>query len=129
MLNKDKVILMTRMSSYENGKGKEHLRIGTYFRSDYIWAAILKAVFAITFTFIIGMGLYVYYNYEEFLENIYDMDFLSILMAFKKYYFIALIAYVALAYVVAFIKHLIATIGIRKYKSNLKKIRKLQKNQ
>ncbi len=128
MLNKDKVIMMTRMSAYEKGKGREHLRIGTYFRSDYIWGAILKAVFAITLSFIFGVAIYLYYNYEEFLENIYEMDFLPILMSFRKYYFICLIVYVAAAYLVAFIKYLIASINIRKYKSNLKKIRKLQKN-
>ena len=129
MLNKDKVILMTRMSAYESGKGKEHLRIGSYFRSDYIWAAILKAVFAITFSFLVGMGLYIYYNYEVFLENIYEMDLIAILLSFRKYYFITLISYVALAYIVAFIKNIVAAVNIRKYKSNLKKIRKLQKNQ
>ena len=129
MLNKEKVILMTRMTAYEKGKGKENLRIGTYFRSDYIWAAILKAVFAITFAFIVGLALYIYYNYEVFLENIYEMDIISLLLSFRKYYFIVLIIYVALAYVVAFVKYAIASSEIRKYKSNLKKIRKLQKGQ
>ena len=129
MLNKEKVILMTRMTAYEKGKGKENLRIGTYFRSDYIWAAILKAAFAITFAFIVGVGLYVYYNYETFLENIYELDIISMLLTFRKYYLITLVIYVALAYVVAFVKYALASSNIRKYKSNLKKIRKLQKGQ
>ena len=79
MLDRDKVIMMTRMSSYEKGKGKEHLRIGSFFRSDYIWASIIKAVFSITVAFIFGLALYIYYNFEEFMSNIYEIDIISIL--------------------------------------------------
>lgn len=127
MLDRDKVIMMTRMSSYEKGKGKEHLRIGSFFRSDYIWASILKAVFAITVAFVFGLALYIYYNFDEFMSNIYEIDIISILKSFGKYYVIALIVYVGISYLVAFIKYSIAASNLRKYKSNLKKLRKLYK--
>ncbi|MCR4618645.1 MAG: hypothetical protein K5669_10755 [Lachnospiraceae bacterium] len=127
MLDREKVIMMTRMSSYEKGKGKEHLRIGSFFRSDYIWSSILKAAFAATVSFVLIAGLYVYYNFEEFMSNIYEMDILAMLKKFGKYYIISLIIYVAVSYLVAFVKYQIAASNIRKYKSNLKRIRKLQK--
>ena len=129
MLNREKVILMTRMASYENGKGEENLRIGTYFRSDYIFSSIIKAIFAVTISFVFGLGLYIYYNFEEFLANIYEMDLLALFQSFWKYYLIVLIIYVAISYVIAFIRYMLAVRNIRKYKSNLKKIRKLQKKQ
>ncbi len=127
MLDRDKVIMMTRMSSYEKGKGKEHLRIGSFFRSDYIWASILKAAFAITVAFVFGLALYIYYNFDEFMSNIYEIDIISILKSFGKYYVIALIVYVGISYLVAFVKYSIAASNLRKYKSNLKKLRKLYK--
>jgi flagellar biosynthesis protein FlhB len=128
MLNEEKVIAMTRMASYEEGKGKEHLRICSYFRSDYIGAAILKAAGAVTITFVFVIALYIYYNFEDFMENIYQMDMIGLFKTFGKYYLICLIVYVVISYLVAFIKYFIARRNIRKYKNNLKMIRKLQKD-
>ena len=128
MLNQEKVIAMTRMASYEEGKGKEHLRICSYFRSDYIGAAILKAAGAVTITFVFVIALYIYYNFEDFMENIYQMDMIGLFKTFGKYYLICLIVYVVISYIVAFIKYFIARRNIRKYKNNLKMIRKLQKD-
>ena len=127
MLNEEKVIAMTRMASYEEGKGKEHLRICSYFRSDYIGAAILKAAAAVTITFVFAIALYIYYNFEDFMENIYQMDMMSLVKAFGRYYLISLIVYVAISYIIAFVKYLIARSNVRKYKNNLKMTRKLQK--
>ncbi len=127
MLNREKVIVMTRMASYEEGKGKEHLRICSYFRSDYIGAAILKAAAAVTITFVFAIALYIYYNFEDFMENIYQMDMMSLVKAFGRYYLISLIVYVAISYIIAFVKYLIARSNVRKYKNNLKMTRKLQK--
>lgn len=129
MLDREKVIMMTRMASYEKGKGKDHLRIGSSFRADYIFASILKAIFAITVAFVCGVALYIYYNLEQFMENIYDLDLVAILKGFGKYYLIVMIIYVAICYIVAFIRYAVATGSIRKYKSNLKKLRKMQKDQ
>ena len=36
MLNEDRIILMTRMASYEENEGKKNVSIGSYFRGDYI---------------------------------------------------------------------------------------------
>ena len=127
MLNREKVIVMTRMASYEEGKGKEHLRICSYFRSDYIGAAILKAAAAVTITFVFAIALYIYYNFEDFMENIYQMDMMSLVKSFGRYYLISLIVYVAISYIIAFVKYLIARSNVRKYKNNLKLTRKLQK--
>lgn len=127
MLNQEKVIVMTRMASYEEGKGKEHLRICSYFRSDYIGAAILKAAAAVTIAFVFVIALYIYYNFEDFMENIYQMDMMGLAKKFGKYYLISLIIYVAISYIVAFIKYIVARTNVRKYKDNLKMTRKLQK--
>ena len=44
MLNEERIILMTRMAAYEEGEGKKNVKIGNYFRSDYIAVQVLKAV-------------------------------------------------------------------------------------
>ena len=44
MLSEERIILMTRMASYERGEGRENVKIGNYFRADYIALHVLKAV-------------------------------------------------------------------------------------
>ena len=53
MLNEERVILMTRMVSYEKNEGKKNVKVGNYFRSDYIAVQILKWVICATIAFCI----------------------------------------------------------------------------
>ncbi|MCQ2492980.1 MAG: hypothetical protein MJ104_00135 [Lachnospiraceae bacterium] len=129
MLNQDKVILMTRMASYESGKGKDHLRIGRYFRSDFAALSIIKAIFSITISFIFGVAIYVYYHFEEYMADIYELDFLELGKQFGKYYLILLVIYVAISYIVCMAQYINARVNIGRYKSSLKKLRKINKAQ
>ena len=51
MLNAERVILMTRLASYETGEGKQNMAIGKYFRSDYIRLQTIKSVVYATIAF------------------------------------------------------------------------------
>ena len=42
MLNEERVILMTKLASYEANDGRRNVAIGSYFRSDYIGWQVLK---------------------------------------------------------------------------------------
>ena len=127
MLNEEKVIMMTRMASYETGKGKEHLKIGTYFRGDYVAMSLIKAIFAITFSYVFIIIGYIMYNFDSIMENAFGLDIMATVKPFGKYYLISLIVYVVISYAVCNIKYIIAKNNIRKYKSNLKKLRKIEK--
>ena len=72
MLNEEKVILMTHMASYENGEGKENVKIGNYFRSDYIAVQVLKSAICGTIAYGIGFGLYALYNMEILLQDFFN---------------------------------------------------------
>ena len=48
MINEEKVILMTRLASYEKREGKNNMAIGKYFRGDFVSLHLLKAVIAAT---------------------------------------------------------------------------------
>ena len=51
MINEEKVILMTRLASYESNEGKKDISIVNYFKGDYIGFQILKSVIAATISF------------------------------------------------------------------------------
>ena len=48
MLNEERVILMTKLASYEANDGKRNVAIGSYFRSDYIGWQVLKSIISAT---------------------------------------------------------------------------------
>ena len=58
MLNEERIILMTQMASYEQGEGKENVKIGNYFRSDYIALQVLKSIVCAIIAYGIMFGLY-----------------------------------------------------------------------
>ena len=70
MLNEDRIILMTKLASYENGEGRKNVAIGNYFRSDYIGIQTAKSVLSATVAFAVVFGMYVLYDLENFMLNI-----------------------------------------------------------
>ena len=76
MLNGDRIVLMTKLASYEKKEGKRCMAIGRYFRGDYVTLNILKAVISATIAFFIGLALYILYDIESLMENLYSMDLL-----------------------------------------------------
>ena len=75
MINEEKVILMTKMQAYEDGKGKRHVAIASYFRSDYLGFQVLKAVISVTIALIIIYAAYILYDleiYQKFSEKLPD---------------------------------------------------------
>lgn len=74
MLNEERIILMTKLASYESGEGKKCAATGSYFRSDYVGMQVVKSVICGTLAFLICFALYVLYDFETFMLEIYKMD-------------------------------------------------------
>lgn len=122
MLNEEKVILMTKLASYEKGEGKKNVEICKYFRGDYISLNLLKAVLSVTFAFFIGFGLYLLCNIEELMENIYQLDFMLFARNVITAYVITVVLYCCISYIVSIFRYMNAKKGIRRYYHNLKKL-------
>jgi len=122
MINEDKVALMTRMASYESGRGKKDITVLNYFRGDYIGFQVLKSVIAATIAFFLVFAVYVFYNFEKLMQEIYEMD----LMAFGKsiivLYLCTVGAYGVISYIVYAAKYSKAKKSLKVYYGNLKKL-------
>ena len=127
MLNEEKVILMTRLASYEKREGKENMAISKYFRGDFISLHLLKAVVVSTVAYFIGFGLYLLYFLEELLENIYEFDFLLFARNAISIYVIFVVVYCCLCYVVFTVRFVRARKGVRRYYHNLKKLNSMSR--
>ena len=111
------------MASYEQGEGRKNVKIGNYFRSDYITVQVLKAVICGMIAFLIMFGLYVLCNYEELMQKLYDIDEL---LAFAKEvltYFCAMVGgYSILTYIICTWKYVSAKKSLKFYYHNIKKL-------
>lgn len=125
MLNEERVILMTKMASYEEHEGKENMKIGKYFRGDYIAVQVLKSIFSATVAFALIFALYVLYDFEVFMQDLYKMDLVSFAKTLLTYYGIAVVVYAAFSYGIYAYRYSKARKSLRLYHQNLKKLNSL----
>ena len=129
MINEEKVALMTRLAFYEKSKGKKARKVTELFRGDYVTVQILKSVVAATIIYGIVFGIYVFLDFEEFMQNIYKMDIISFARNVITYYAIFLGCYVAFTFIHATAHYYLAQRSLRRYYQDLKKLNAFYKGQ
>lgn len=122
MLNEERVILMTKLASYEEQEGKKNIVIGNYFRSDYISLQLIKSVVCATIAFGLMFGLYVLYDVENFMQEIYKMDLIQFARNVLILYVIFVAVYGIVSYLVSAYKYSKAKKSLKCYYNNLKKL-------
>ncbi|MDE6518252.1 MAG: hypothetical protein K2L18_10465 [Acetatifactor sp.] len=122
MLNEERVILMTKMASYEGGEGKKSMALGRYFRGDYISLQLLRALFSSTIAYLLGFGLYVLYDFETLIADIYKMDLFVFAQNIVKWYAIFVVGYCVITYAVCAYRYAQAKKSLKLYYHNLKKL-------
>jgi hypothetical protein len=125
MINEERVILMTHMASYEAGEGKRNVKIGNYFRSDYVISQVLKSVISGTIAFAVLLALYILYDFETFMQDLYKIDLVSLAKNILSCYGIALAVYAVLTYAVCTYRYAKAKKSLKNYYHNLKKLNSL----
>lgn len=127
MLNERKIRLMTKTAIYEQGKGKEDLKINSYGGSDYVRFNILKTVLAATVTAILLLGLVVLYKMEALLAEILELDLMKLGKEVLFLYIIFIAVYAIISLIVYQQRYYRASKRLKRYNSNLKKIASITK--
>lgn len=122
MLNEERVKLMTRMASYEAGEGKKNMNIGKYFRGDYIGIQVLKSIICSTIAFGICFALYLFYDFEHFMQDIYQMDLIQFAKDVLFIYAAVVIGYALVTYIIYSVRYKKARKSLKKYYNNLRKL-------
>ena len=126
MLDEEKVILMTKMAAFIDREGKKNDAINTYFKSDYIGFNILKSVISATIVFGIFIAVYVVYNFEIVLSNLYYTDnLLAIGRRFLIYYLLLVGVYSLVSYVVYSLRYAKMRKSMKAYYGDLKKLARI----
>lgn len=122
MINEQRTIIMTRLAAYEKGEGRKNVKIGNYFRSDYMAIQILKSVISATLSYGIVFAMYVLYDFETFMQNLYKIDLFAFARNVIIYYVVFVLAYGVLTYAVCTWRYAKAKKSLKSYYHNLKKL-------
>ena len=129
MLNEERIRLMTKMASYEEGEGKEYIPIKQYYRRDYLSFQGVKTFFSSTICFGILLLFRLVYGMEDITEltgsKVISAIGVSLLMEYLA--FIAIFQFIA--YIVYSRRYAKAARGTKEYYSLLKKVQKLQEKE
>ncbi len=108
------------MASYEDNEGRKNSSVAKHFRSDYVGLEVVKAIICATIAYMIVCGAYIYYDFEEFMSNIYKIDLLDLAAKMLKYYVIFTVTYCVLVYIAFSVKYGKAKKNLKRYFNNLK---------
>ena len=128
MLNAERVILMTRLASYENGEGKKNVAIGKYFRSDYIRMQTIKSIIYATVAFVVLVALMVLMDLEAFMGDIYHLDLIGYAKSILYWYIAFVGVYAVISFIVYFVRYRYAKKQLKTYFNNLKKLSEMYEN-
>ena len=127
MLNEERIILMTKMASYEANEGRRNVAIGRYFRSDYIGWHVLKSIISATIAFVVVFGMYIYYDFEVFMMDIYKLDLIEFARHILFMYLWTVGIYAVVSYVVYTMRYMRAVKSLNLYYMNLRKLAAMYK--
>ena len=99
MVNMRKVRLMTKLAIYEKKEGKEDIRLGTFFRRDYVRLKILQNIVIVTIGYLLVLGMIGAYQMEYLIKEAVNLDYIGIGRLILGIYVILITVYVMAALV------------------------------
>ncbi len=127
MLNEKRIILMTKMASYEENEGKKNIPAGRYFRGDYIGWQVLKSIISASIAFVVVFAMYIFYNFDTFMADIYKMNLIEFVRDILVRYLWVVGAYAVVSLVVYTIRYNRAVKSLRAYQLSLKRLADMYK--
>ncbi len=125
MLNRDKVILMTKLATYEQREGRKEIPLSKYFKSDYIGLHLIGSFFAITIAYALVVALVIAYKSDELMKNLTSLNFFKM----GKDILIGYVVFLVLNMLIAYLAYLVKFVKIRKhlkeYNGRLKQLRRM----
>ena len=122
MLNEERTILMTKLASYEVNEGKKNGKIDNYFRSDYVAVQVLKSIVCSSIAFALIFALYIFYDFENFMQDLYKMDLIAFARDVLIRYGVSVVAYGVVTYIVCTYRYVRVKKSLKRYYHNLKKL-------
>ncbi len=122
MLNEEKIRLMTKLALYEEKNGKKALSSNKYFKNDYISINMINTVLTVSFAYLLGLVLWIVYKVDYFMQEITNIDLITLGKQVLIIYVIVLIIFLFISYVVYSIRFREMKSTNQAYADNLKEL-------
>ena len=125
MINEERVKLETKLAIYEQGDGKEELKINSYYKGDYIGLNQVLNIICMTigYALIVGIGFVMYY--DLILEGLSLERIKGLAILIGVVYGVLLILYLVLDRIYYAHKHKKAKDNVRLYYGRLHKLTRM----
>ncbi|MCR5303339.1 MAG: hypothetical protein K6E33_02160 [Lachnospiraceae bacterium] len=120
MLDQEKIVSMARLSSYEENEGRADIATGMFFRGDYVGLHVVRSVICATAAFFIIVGLYVLYDFEKLMSDLYSVDLTVFAQMLLRRYIIFIAVYAVISYIVYSVKWARSRKRLKGYYKSLK---------
>lgn len=125
MINENKVRLMTKLTVYEEKKGKKMLIAGEYFQGDYVGKQLLASLILGTISFALVGALVAAYNLEALMERMLTLDFGELIVKVVVSYVAFIVLYLIITAIVSICTYKDAQKALRAYEKGLKHLEKM----
>lgn len=122
LLNNEKIRTMTKLAVYEEGKGKEDLRMAKYYKTDYVRLQVLKTAVNATIGYVLILLLIAMYKADYIIAKIVTLDFVRIGQIILGFYIIVMAIYITCTILWYNIKYNKSRKNLSKYNKLLKKL-------
>ena len=125
MLDKERIKAMVKLSFYEQGKGKDYLRISGYFKKDYVSFNTLVTGLWVTVGFVLIAGVYGMMEIENILAELSMETFIALVREVVIAYLAVLIVFCVISSLVHRQRHKNAKRHVKNYYRDLGHLEKI----
>ncbi len=77
MLSARKIKLMFVLAEYEQSEGKLDLKVGKYYKSDYVRLQLLRSILHVTFAYVLILAMMALYHIEYLIKSAVVLNYTS----------------------------------------------------
>ena len=127
MVDKEKLIIMTKLAIYDKNYGETDRRQQEYFRDDYVYKYNFWNRFFVFIATIIVIIMY--YSHKILIENmdILEMDYKAELVDTATFLIVVLVIYSIIGTIIATVKYYLAQKRLKKYFAMIAELNDLSK--
>ncbi|WFR58186.1 hypothetical protein QA584_03725 [Anaerocolumna sp. AGMB13025] len=122
MLNNKKIRIMTKLALFEQRDGKEDIRMGKYYKTDYVRLQLLKTIVSVTIGYLLILMLIGMYKAEYIISNLVTFNFIRIGQYILGFYIMLMTVFIAGSIIGYSLKYDKSRKNLSKYYKSLKKL-------
>ena len=130
MLNNEKIILMTKLSLYEQKNQKSEIKTSRYFKSDYMLMKMLGSFVSVTVGYFLCLVLWIVFSSDKMIASMTTTGkFVGMLVILVIIYVALVVIYMIFSY--AFFSHRFRKTrrNLKEYNGDLKTLHRIQEQE